>query len=102
MKSEYIPKVITLLAGAVVSIILIIRDTNVTYSLEILLATLVIFYIFGLLVQYVIMRVEMSNHFIQQQRDKELEESMKNRQFEMEMEQQLAEGNEESVRREQI
>ena len=97
MKSEYIPKVITLLAGAVVSIILIIRDTNVTYSLEVLLATLVIFYLFGLLAQYVIMRVEKSNHFIQQQRDKELEESMKNRQFEMEMDQQLAEGNEESV-----
>lgn len=101
MKSEYIPKVITLLAGAVVSIILIIRDTNVTYSLEILLATLVIFYLFGLLAQYVIIRVEKSNHFIQQQRDRELEESMKNRQFEMEMEQQLAEGNEESVQREQ-
>lgn len=101
MKSEYIPKVITLLAGAVVSIILIIRDTNVTYSLEVLLATLVIFYLFGLLAQYVIMRVEKSNHFIQQQRDKELEESMKNRQFEMEMEQQLAEGNGESVQREQ-
>lgn len=101
MKSGYIPKVITLLAGAVVSIILIIRDTNVTYSLEVLLATLVIFYLFGLLAQYVIMRVEKSNHFIQQQRDKELEESMKNRQFEMEMEQQLAEGNGESVQREQ-
>ena len=101
MKSEYIPKVITLLAGAVVSIILIIRDTNVTYSLEILLATLVIFYFFGLLAQYIIIRVEKSNHFIQQQRDRELEESMKNRQFEMEMEQQLAEENEESVQREQ-
>ncbi len=101
MKSEYIPKVITLLAGAVVSIILIIRDTNVTYSLEVLLATLVIFYLFGLLVQYIIMRVEKSNHFIQQQRDRELEESMRNRQFEMEMEPQLNEGNEGTVQREQ-
>lgn len=101
MKSEYIPKVITLLAGAIVSIILIIRDTNVTYSLEVLLATLVIFYLFGLLTQYIIMRVEKSNHFIQQQRDEELEKLMKNRQFEMEMEQQLAEGNGESVQREQ-
>ncbi|MDE6567037.1 MAG: hypothetical protein K2K70_04795 [Lachnospiraceae bacterium] len=100
MKSEYIPKVITLLAGAVVSIILIIRDTNVTYSLEVLLATLVIFYLFGLLAQFVIMRVEKSNHFIQQQRDRELEESMRNRQFEMEMEQQLGE-DDESARREQ-
>ena len=100
MKSEYIPKVITLLAGAVVSIVLIIRDTNVTYSLEILLATLVIFYLFGILTQYVILRVEKSNHFIQQERNKELEEAMKNRQ--LEMEQQLDEGAEGPVQSEQV
>lgn len=100
MKSEYIPKVITLLAGAVVSIVLIIRDTNVTYSLEILLATLVIFYLFGILAQRIILRVEKSNHFIQQERNKELEETMRNRQ--LEMERQLDEGTEEPVRSEQV
>lgn len=100
MKSEYIPKVITLLAGAVVSIVLIIRDTNVTYGLEILLATLVIFYLFGILAQQVILRVEKSNHFIQQERNKELEEAMRNRQ--LEMEQQLDEGTEEPVQNEQV
>lgn len=100
MKSEYIPKVITLLAGAVVSIVLIIRDTNVTYSLEILLATLVIFYLFGILAQHIILRVEKSNHFIQQERNKELEETMRNRQ--LEMERQLDEGTEEPVRSEQV
>ncbi len=99
MKSEYIPKVITLLAGAVVSIILIIRDTNVTYSLEILLATLVVFYLFGILVQHIILRVEKSNHFIQQQRNLELEEAKRNRQ--LEMEQQLDEGTEAPVQGEQ-
>lgn len=99
MKSEYIPKVITLLAGAVVSIILIIRDTSVTYSLEVLLATLVIFYIVGILAQYIILRVEKSNHFIQQQRNQELEEATRRRQ--LEMEQQLENDNEVSAPSEQ-
>ncbi len=99
MKSEYIPKVITLLAGAVVSIILIIRDTSVTYSLEVLLATLVIFYIVGILAQYIILRVEKSNHFIQQQRNQELEEATRRRQ--LEMEQQLDNDNEVSAPSEQ-
>lgn len=99
MKSEYIPKVITLLAGAVVSIILIIRDTSVTYSLEVLLATLVIFYIVGILAQQIILRVEKSNHFIQQQRNQELEEATRRRQ--LEMEQQLENDNEVSAPSEQ-
>lgn len=99
MKSEYIPKVITLLAGAVVSIILIIRDTSVTYSLEVLLATLVIFYIVGILAQYIILRVEKSNHFIQQQRNQELEEATRRRQ--LELEQQLENDNEVSAPSEQ-
>ena len=47
MKTEYIPKVITLLAGAVVCIISIVRHMDTTYSLEILLAALIIFYIIG-------------------------------------------------------
>lgn len=74
MKSEYIPKVITLLAGAVVCIISIVRDMNVTYSLEVLLVTLILFYIIGCVAQKIIMRVERSNRFIQQEREKALEE----------------------------
>lgn len=100
MKSEYIPKVITLLAGAVACIVLIIRDTDVTYSLEILLATLVIFYVVGILAQFIILRVEKSNLFIQQQRDKELEEVKQNRQ--VELEQGVEEETEESVQNEQV
>ena len=39
MKAEFIPKVITLLAGAVVCIVAIVKQMDVTYSLEVLLAT---------------------------------------------------------------
>ena len=49
MKLEFIPKFIMLLAGAVVSILTIVKEMDVTYSLELLLATLVIFYIIGLI-----------------------------------------------------
>lgn len=49
MKLEFIPKFIMLLAGAIVSIITIVKDMDVTYSLALLLATLVIFYIVGLI-----------------------------------------------------
>lgn len=100
MKSEYIPKVITLLAGAVACIVLIIRDTDVTYSLEILLATLIIFYVLGILAQFIILRVEKSNLFIQQQRDKEIGDSLQNRQ--VEIEQQIEEVTDESVQNGQI
>ena len=51
MKAEFIPKFIMLLAGAIVCIITIVNGTDVTYSLEMLLATLIIFYIIGLIVK---------------------------------------------------
>lgn len=73
MKTEFIPKVITLLAGAVVCITSIIRHMDVTYSLEILLATLIIFYILGVIAQKIIEKVESSNNFIRRKRDEELE-----------------------------
>ena len=73
MKSDYIPKVITLLAGAVVCIVTIVKDMNVTYSLEILLATLIIFYIIGLIAKKIFQKIEHSNRIIQQKRDEELE-----------------------------
>lgn len=73
MKSDYIPKVITLLAGAVVCIVTIVKDMNVTYSLEILLATLIIFYIIGLIAKKIFQKIENSNRIIQQKRDEELE-----------------------------
>lgn len=95
MKSEFIPKVITLLAGTVVCIVSIVKHMDVTYSLEILLVTLVMFYILGIIAQKIILRVERSNRFIQQQRDKELEEEM--RAEKLAREQSLAEESQESA-----
>lgn len=58
-----------LLAGAVVCIITIINGTDVTYSLELLLATLIIFYILGLIVKKVIQKVLEGNMFVKQDED---------------------------------
>ena len=69
MKTEYIPKVITLLAGAVVCIISIVRHMNTTYSLEILLAALIIFYIIGCITRQIIEKVMTSNRFIKEVTD---------------------------------
>lgn len=64
MKLEFIPKFITLLAGAIVSIITIVEDMDVTYSLELLLATLIIFYIIGLIAKKIIQKVIEGNMFV--------------------------------------
>ena len=69
MKTEYIPKVITLLAGAVVCIISIVRHMDTTYSLEILLAALIIFYIIGCITRQIIEKVMTSNRFIKEVTD---------------------------------
>ena len=66
MKTEYIPKVITLLAGVVVCIISIVRHMDTTYSLEILLAALIIFYVIGCIARRIIERVMTSNRFIKE------------------------------------
>ena len=62
MKTEYIPKVITLLAGAVVCI-------------EILLAALIIFYIIGCLARHIIERVMVSNRFVKEVTDEMVKEA---------------------------
>ena len=69
MKTEYIPKVSTLLAGAVVCIISIVRHMDTTYSLEILLAALIIFYIIGCITRRIIEKVMTSNRFIKEVTD---------------------------------
>ena len=76
MKTEYIPKVITLLAGVVVCIISIVRHMDTTYSLEILLAALIIFYVIGCIARRIIERVMTSNRFIKEVPD-EGEKSVK-------------------------
>lgn len=69
MKTEYIPKVITLLAGAVVCIVSIVRHMDTTYSLEILLAALIIFYVIGCIARKIIEKVMTSNRFIKEVSD---------------------------------
>lgn len=67
MKLEFIPKFITLLAGAIVCIITIVNDMDTVYSLELLLATLVIFYIMGVIAKKIIQKVIEGNMFVKQQ-----------------------------------
>ncbi len=77
MKTEYIPKVITLLAGAVVCIVSIINHMDTTYSLEVLLAALIIFYIIGCVTRRIIEKVITGNRFVKEVNDeiiKEVEE----------------------------
>lgn len=71
MKLEFIPKFIMLLAGAIVCIITIVNDMDVTYSLELLLGTLVIFYIIGLIAKKIIQKVVDGNMFKRQQGQKD-------------------------------
>ena len=61
MKTEYIPKFVTLFAGAIVCIDCVLKNRDTTYSLEILLVTLVIFYILGIIAQRIIEKVKESN-----------------------------------------
>lgn len=58
MKEEFIPKVITLLAGAVVCIVCIVRNIDTLYSLKVLLITLIIFYIIGCIAKGILGRVK--------------------------------------------
>ncbi len=75
MKTEYIPKVITLLAGAVVCIVSIINHMDTTYSLEVLLAALIIFYIIGCLTRRIIEKVITGNLFVKEVNDEIIKEA---------------------------
>lgn len=72
MKLEFIPKFITLLAGAIVCIITIVKDMDTVYSLELLLATLLIFYIVGVIAKKIIQKVIEGNMFVKQQDDSDM------------------------------
>ncbi|MFG6349936.1 MAG: hypothetical protein K1W15_14670 [Lachnospiraceae bacterium] len=58
MKTDVIPKIITLSAGAVVCIVCIVKDIETVYSLKVLLATLIIFYIIGCIAKRIIGQVK--------------------------------------------
>lgn len=71
MKTEYIPKVVTLTAGAVVCIISIVKHMDTTYSLELLLAVLIIFYLIGCIGRRIIEKVMISNRFTKEKKEEE-------------------------------
>ena len=64
MKIDFIPKFVMLLAGAIVCIITIVNDMDTTYSLELLLGTLIIFYIVGIIAKKLIQKVIEGNMFV--------------------------------------
>jgi uncharacterized membrane protein YqjE len=70
VKTEFIPKFIMLFAGAIVCIISIVKHMDTTYSLEVLLAVLIIFYLIGCLARWIIERVMVSNRFMKEKTDK--------------------------------
>lgn len=74
MKTEFIPKFVMLLAGAIVCIISIVKHMDTTYSLEVLLAVLIIFYIIGSLARWIIEKVMVSNRFMKEKTDRPTEE----------------------------
>lgn len=67
MKIRYIPASVTLLAGAIVCLICLMKNYDVTYSLEVLLISLIIFACIGFKSQKIIMNV------IQEQKTEEEE-----------------------------
>lgn len=75
MKTEYIPKITTLLAGAIVCIISIVKQMDTTYSLAVLLAVLVVFYIIGCIARRIIENVMISNRFMKEQAEESEEET---------------------------
>lgn len=58
VKTDVIPKIITLFAGAVVSVVCIVRDIETVRALEVLLATLIVFYIIGCIAKRIIGQVK--------------------------------------------
>lgn len=74
MKVNYIPAVVTLIAGAVTCIYTIIKDWDTIRALATLLAVLVIFYIIGQLAKKVIVMVMDSNRVTKQSSSTEEDE----------------------------
>lgn len=82
MKVNYIPAVVTLLAGAVTCIYTIIKDWDTLRALATLLAVLVIFYIIGQLAKKVIVMVMDSNRVTKQSSSTEEDEDWEQSQIE--------------------
>ncbi len=73
MQNRYIPAFTMLSAGAVVSIFCIIKKVDVLYSLKLLLAMLILFYIVGLIAKKIIGKVQEEAEFQYMERIREEE-----------------------------
>lgn len=85
MKIRFIPAGVTLLAGAIASWICLMKNYDVTYSLEVLLFVLIIFSFIGFKAQKIIVNVmqEQKLQAEEAMRLAEWQEAEKLRQFEM-------------------
>ena len=73
MRNRYIPAFTMLSAGAVVSIFCIVKKMDVLYSLKLLLAMLIIFYLIGLVAKRVIGKIQEEAEFQYMERMREEE-----------------------------
>ena len=73
MQNRYIPAFTMLSAGAVVSIFCIVKKMDVLYSLKLLLAMLIVFYLIGLVAKKVIGKVQEEAEFQYMERMREEE-----------------------------
>ena len=73
MRNRYIPAFTMLSAGAIVSIFCIVKKMDVLYSLKLLLAMLIIFYLIGLVAKRVIGKIQEEAEFQYMERMREEE-----------------------------
>ena len=73
MRNRYIPAFTMLSAGAIVSIFCIVKKMDVLYSLKLLLAMLIIFYLIGLVAKRVIGKIQEEAEFQYTERMREEE-----------------------------
>ena len=73
MQNRYIPAFTMLSAGAVVSIFCIVKKMDVLYSLKLLLAMLIVFYLIGLVAKRVLGKIQEEAEFQYMERMREEE-----------------------------
>ena len=88
MRNRYIPAFTMLSAGAIVSIFCIVKKMDVLYSLKLLLAMLIVFYLIGLGAKRVIGKIQEEAEFQYVERMRE-EERMAREALEREKEDEL-------------
>lgn len=90
MRNRYIPAFTMLSAGAIVSIFCIIKKMDVLYTLKLLLAMLIVFYLIGLVAKKVIGKIQEEAEFQHMERMRE-EERLAREALEREEEDELEE-----------